>query len=338
MFKEYLEKICDREDLTRTEAAHALEIIISEEPTATEIGAFLAGLRVKSEAISELSGFADTMEKHMVSVKLDDPDAIDVCGTGGDGKHTFNVSTTVAFVAAAAGVTVAKHGNRSVSSKSGSADVLEKLGAKIDLLPEQTANCIKETGIGFFFAPLYHPAMRVIIPHRKNLGIRTFFNMLGPLLNPAKVKRQLIGAYNLETADKLIRVLQTRGSIKACTVHSSDGLDEVSPFEKSHFFEIKSGTAGVQSTEFVPPPFKYKKKTIAGGDSAENAQIILDVLKGKESPEYQITILNSAFALYVSGKADSVEAGLEKAQEVVKNGSALQKLNDYVQLTKKISA
>jgi anthranilate phosphoribosyltransferase len=336
LFKNYLEKISDNENLTRKEAADALECIIREEPSATEIGAFLVGLRVKGEAVEELSGFVDTMEKHMVRVDLQDKNAIDVCGTGGDGKHSFNVSTTVGFVAAAAGIPVAKHGNRSVSSKSGSADVLEHLGAKIDLTPEHTKRCVDEIGIGFFFAPLYHPAMKVIVPHRKSLGIRTFFNMLGPLLNPAAVKRQLIGTFNLEAAQKIAEVLQMRGSVKACTVYSSDGFDEVSPFDFSHVFEVDASKNEITEHQFNPPEFENASQKIAGGESAENVEIIKKVLSGKKGSEYQIISLNAGFSIYVGGKADSIEQGIVMAKELIDKGAAMKKMNEYIEFTNKI--
>ncbi len=336
MFKNYLEKISNNEHLTREEAADALECIIREEPSATEIGAFLIGLRVKGEVVHELSGFVDTMEKHMVRVELNDKNAIDVCGTGGDGKHSFNVSTTVGFVAAAAGIPVAKHGNRSVSSKSGSADVLEHLGAKIELSPEQSKRCVDEIGIGFFFAPLYHPAMKVIVPHRKNLGIRTFFNMLGPLLNPAGVKRQLIGTFNLEAAQKIAEVLQMRGSVKACTVYGSDGFDEVSPFKFTHIFEVDTSKDSITEHQFNPPKFNAKSIKIAGGESAENVEIIKKVLSGQKGPEYQIIALNAGFAIYVGGKADTIEQGITKAEQLINNGSAMKKMREYIEFTNKV--
>ena len=336
MFKQYLEKISNNENLNREEAAGALESIIREEPSATEIGAFLVGLRVKGEAVQELSGFVDTMEKHMVRVELNDKNAIDVCGTGGDGKHSFNVSTTVGFVAAAAGIPVAKHGNRSVSSKSGSADVLEHLGAKIDLAAEQTKRCVEEVGIGFFFAPLYHPAMKVIVPHRKSLGIRTFFNMLGPLLNPAGVKRQLIGTFNLEAAQKIAEVLQMRGSVKACTVYGADGFDEVSPFDSTHVFEVDNSKDKITKLQFNPPNFDFSSNKIAGGESDENVQIIKNVLSGEKGAEYQIISLNAGFAIYIGGKADSIDQGIAMAEELINNGSAMHKMDEYIGFTNKV--
>lgn len=338
VFRDLLEKIAAKNNLTRQEAAEALELIIREELTPTEIGAFLFGLRVKGESADELLGFLDTMEKHMIRVELEDANAIDVCGTGGDGKHTFNVSTTVAIVAAGGGVTVAKHGNRSVSSKSGSADVLEKLGIRIDLTPEQTLECINTTGLGFFFAPHYHPAMKMIVPHRKNLAVRTFFNIMGPLLNPAGVKRQIIGTYDAETARKLAEVLQKMDFLRACTVYSEDGFDEVSPFKPSMIFEVEDGRKSVKEYQYKPPAFVQNSNKLAGGDSKENAKIILDILRGAQGPERQITVLNSAFAFYVSGMVDTVNEGVELAKTVIDSGSALTKLKQYKIFTDKVAS
>jgi anthranilate phosphoribosyltransferase len=330
MFNEYLNKIAEKENLTRKEAGAALQLIIDEKISAAEIGAFLFGLRVKGESTSELLGFLDTMENSMIKIELNDKNAIDVCGTGGDSKQSFNVSTAVSFIAAAGGVTVAKHGNRSVSSKSGSADVLETLGVKIGLTPQQSQKCINETGIGFLFAPLYHPAMKAVVPHRKNLAVRTFFNMLGPLLNPAGVKRQLIGVYNNVTAKKMANVVREKGYFKAITVHSSDGFDEISPFEQSNIYELEDQNLNIKKYKYQPPSFSGST-TISGGSSEENAAIILDIFKGKRSgADRQITILNAGFSLYIGGKSDTIENGISLAEQLIDNGKALDKLNEYI--------
>jgi anthranilate phosphoribosyltransferase len=333
MFKQYLEKITFGQDLSRPEAAEALESIISGELSATEIGGFLVGLRVKGETVEEISGFVDTMQKHMVRVELADPNAIDVCGTGGDGTHSFNVSTTCALVVAAGGVTVAKHGNRSVSSKSGSADLLEALGVKIDLTPEQTKKCIDEIGIGFFFAPYYHPAMKAVVPHRKNLGIRTVFNMLGPLLNPACVKRQLIGAFDIQTAEKLAGVLQSLKYAKACTVHSEDGYDELSPFSSNHLYEINENNNSVQRLTYNPEAYSDKSngKFLEGGDSKENAVITRQVLEGVKGPARDMTALNAGCAFYVAGKSKSIKEGITLAEDILNSGIGIKKLDAYVE-------
>ncbi len=338
MFTQYLNKIINNENLTKKEAAIALQDIIDDKISATEIGAFLFGLRMKGESTSELLGFLDTMENNMVQIELNDKDAIDVCGTGGDSKQSFNVSTAAAIIIASGGVTVAKHGNRSVSSKSGSADVLQELGIKIDLSPEQSKRCIDKTGIGFLFAPLYHPAMKVIAPHRKNLCLRTFFNMLGPLLNPANIKRQLIGVYDRQTAKKLASVLKEKQYFKAITVHSSDGFDEVSPFADTHVFEINIKNDHLREYSFKPPEMTTGNQLISGGSSSENAAIILDILNNKNmGSDRRITTLNTAFGLYVSGKAENINDGISIAEELINSGSALKKLNEYRDFTNSVN-
>ena len=339
MFKPYLEKIASGLDLSRQEAADCLEIIIEGEVSAAEIGGFLIGLRLKGETVEEISGFVDTMQKHMVSVKLADKDAIDLCGTGGDGTNSFNVSTTAALVAAAGGVTVAKHGNRSVSSKSGSADLLESLGININLSSENVKKCIDQAGIGFFFAPNFHPAMKAVVPHRKSLGIRTVFNMLGPLLNPAKVKRQLIGTFNIQTAEKLGGVLLGQDYIKACTVHSKDGFDELSPFASNDIFEV--GNQQSRLNHFIYHPQKSTmladKDLFKGADSKYNADITLAVLSGKKDMAREMTLLNAAFAFYVADKTDTVEAGINLAEDVIDSGIAKKKLDEFREASKDLS-
>jgi anthranilate phosphoribosyltransferase len=333
MLKPYLEKITAGENLNRQEASEALDKIITDELSGAEVGGFLVGLRVKGETVEEISGFVDTMQKHMVSVNLADNNAIDVCGTGGDGTHSFNVSTTCAMVVSAGDVTVAKHGNRSVSSKSGSADLLEALGVKIDLSPDQTKKCIDEIGIGFFFAPNYHPAMKAVIPHRKSLGIRTVFNMLGPLLNPARVKRQLIGAFDLQTAEKLAGVLQSQKYEKACTVHSEDGYDELSPFSSNFVFEIGGESDEIKQFSYTPVKIADRNSGdfIEGADSNKNAEITRQVLEGKKGSAREMTVLNAAFAFYIAGKTNSVEEGIKLAEEVLDSGAGIKKLNEYIE-------
>lgn len=333
MFKTYLEKVSNGEDLTRIEASEALEYIIKEEASATEVGGFLVGLRVKGESVEEILGFVNTMEKYMVKVQLQDKNAIDVCGTGGDGKHSFNVSTTTALVVSAQGVSVAKHGNRSVSSKTGSADVLQELGVKIDLDAEKVKQCVDEIGIGFFFAPLFHPAMKTVAPHRKNLGLRTVFNMLGPLLNPAQVKRQLIGAYDSETARKIAGVLKMRHYEKACAVHSLDGFDEVSPFSKNDIFEVNRKQKKIKIYQFEKPNGKYSPREITGDDQRKNAEITLAVLAGEKSAARDMIVLNSGFAFYVAGKTKIVEEGISLAENALDSGAARKKLDQFVEMS-----
>jgi anthranilate phosphoribosyltransferase len=335
MLKPYLEKITAGENLSRQKAAEALDKIITADLSGAEVGGFLVGLRVKGETVEEISGFVDIMQKHMISVDLADKNAIDVCGTGGDGTHSFNVSTTCTLVAAAGGVTVAKHGNRSVSSKSGSADLLEALGVKIDLTPEKTKKCIDEIGIGFFFAPHYHPAMKAVMPHRKNLGVRTVFNILGPLLNLAQVRRQLIGAFNVQTAEKLAGVLRSQKYDKACTVHSEDGYDEFSPFSSNFVFEIGTDTDNIKQFNYKPEKIadKIAKEFVEGGDSITNAEITRQVLTGKKGSARDMTVLNAAFAFYVAGKVQTIDQGIQLAKETIDSGKAIRKLNEYIDMS-----
>lgn len=340
MIKEQLEKISQNIDLGRNEAVTVLQMIIDNQLTATEIGAFLYGLHVKGESVDEIQGFIDTMQRNMIKVNLDDPDAIDVCGTGGDNKHSFNVSTAAAIVIAAGDVTVAKHGNRAVSSKTGSADVLEALGVRIDLSPEKTRQCINEIGIGFFFAPLYHPAMKAIVPHRKNLGIRTVFNILGPLINPAFVKRQLIGTFNAKTAEKMAAVLHQRGYLKACIVHSDDGFDEISPFANSWIYEVNIKYSNIKKYDFLPDELVNSQSsdlTVHGGNSEENARILLSVLNGKKDIHRDMTILNAAFGLYVAEKVNCIKDGVILATDLIDSGLALRKLQDYINISQKLA-
>jgi anthranilate phosphoribosyltransferase len=324
------------EDLTREEAAGILENIIAGSLSEIQAGAFLTALRMKSESTEEILGFLDTMENHMVKVTLADPYAIDMCGTGGDGSHTFNISTTAAIIVAAGGVTVAKHGNRSISSKCGSADVLEALGVKVDLPAEIVKKSADQIGIGFFFAPMYHPAMKILAPVRKNLQIRTVFNMLGPLLNPAGVRRQLIGAFSLSTANKLALVLAARNYQKACTVYSADGMDEISPYAENFLFELIPGNSGLKRNSFH---YKGKNATgpasdIKGNSPQENARITLDVLDGNRIAAREISIINAAFGFYVGDKVKTVEEGIQLAGEVIDSGSARNKMEEMIQFSR----
>jgi anthranilate phosphoribosyltransferase len=330
----FLEKIADGENLTRDEASRVLEKIISESVTPGEVGAFLMGLRMKGESVEEILGFVDTMEQNMLKVNLLSDDAIDVCGTGGDNTHSFNVSTASAFVVSAGGVPVAKHGNRSVSSKCGSADVLETLGVNIHLGPEEVLSCIREGGLGFLFAPRYHPAMKAVLPHRKNLGLRTIFNMLGPLVNPAGVRRQLVGTYNRETAKKLAEVLLMKGHTKACTVYSEDGFDEVSPFASNDIYEIDNGRIKeyVYHNRTIPA---NGRDSIRGKNSRENAHKITTLLSGEKDAARDMTVLNAAFGFYVAGMVEKIPDGILLAEEMIDSGAALKKLHNLIELSRR---
>ena len=327
MIKNYLEKVVSGQNLSRQEASEVLEKIIAGEITETQAGALLTALRMKGESVEEIVGLVETMEKHMVKIDLEDGNAIDMCGTGGDGSHSFNISTTAALVVAAGGVTVAKHGNRSISSKSGSADLLQELGVKIDLPAQAVKKCIDQVGIGFLFAPLYHPAMKLLAPVRKSLQIRTVFNMLGPLLNPARVRRQLIGTFDAEAAEKIAKVLMAKNYTKACTVHSADGFDEVSPFANNQIFEVNIGNGELRETIYR---HEAKNKTsgstdVRGNTSVENAHITMNVLNGQPGPTRDMTVANAAFGFYVADKVASINEGLSLAEELIDSGAARKK-------------
>ncbi len=335
MITPILEKIANHHPLSRQEAAQTLERIIEGKVAPEAASAFLMGLRTRGETPEELAGLVDVMQHHMETVELADPDAIDVCGTGGDGKATYNVSTTAAFILAAGGVTVAKHGNRAISSRSGSADVLQELGINIEMPPTTAQRCANELGITFFYAPFYHPAMKHLAPIRRNLGIRTVFNMLGPLLNPARVSRQVIGAFNLKAAELLAHTLARRGVTKALVVHSTDGYDEVSPFSPTHVFQVSSN-GEVQQFLFEPPTNGHRLNSAdaQGNSPQENAQIIKAVLTGeRKDAARHFAVLNAAFGFFVADKVASIEEGIEKASAILESGAAWTKVQALAYLS-----
>lgn len=330
-----LNKIIDRVDLTSKEAGFLLETIIRGNLNPSQIAAVLIALRTKGESIDEIVGFIQTMRKHMLRVPFSGL-AIDIVGTGGDGAGTFNISTAASFVVAGAGVKVAKHGNRAASSKCGSADVLEALGVNINLTPQQAAPILKKVGMVFLFAPLYHPAMKNIAPIRKELGIRTVFNFLGPFLNPALTKRQLLGVPTPALAKKLAEVARRLNYKHLIIVSSSDGMDEISISEQTHVFEIKGKT--VRTSTINPNIFgikKSNKKNILGGDAVENSKIIRRILGGEIGARRDIVVLNSAYALYISGKVKTVREGIKLAEKAIDSGSAKQILENLIKETKK---
>jgi anthranilate phosphoribosyltransferase len=333
--KTHIEKCLAGEHLTVEEASSALSAIMTGQATDAQIAGILIALRAKGETVDELVGFARTMREHGIKLHIEDPNAIDMCGTGGDGLGTFNISTVASFVVAGAGVTVAKHGNRSVSSQSGSADVLAALGVNIQCSAETVQSCINRIGIGFLFAPLFHPAMKHAAKPRLELGVRSIFNMVGPLTNPAGVKRQLVGVYKAQVAPLLAGALQKLGAEKACVVHSDDGLDEVT---------LSGGTV-VQEVNRNEPPKEYRLQpddfglpqysleSLHGGDKNINAAITLEVLQGKKSPARDVVIANAALGIYIGGKAKTIIEGNQKAEESINSGKALEKLQKLIQST-----
>lgn len=330
-----LNKLMDKKDLTRAEIQTILNGIIQGELNAIQTGAFLAALRTKGATIEEITALIEGMRKHMVTIP-GIKGAVDTCGTGGDGAGTFNISTTVAFVVAGAGVPVIKHGNRAASSKCGSADVLESLGVNIMLKPEQAQEVVETVGMVFLFAPLYHPAMKNIAPVRKALGVRTVFNVLGPFLNPAGVKRQLIGVPSPAIAKKLSLVGARLGYEHLIIASSNTGMDEIAVSRPTKVYEVKGKEIKMKAVD--PQKLGFKKtplKALQGGSTAENAKIITNVLAGHNGAQRDIVVLNSAYALYAAGKAVTVGQGIKLAEQSIDSGAAKKVLENLIREAKK---
>lgn len=330
-------EVVNGRDLSFEQAENAMNNIMDGEATQAQIGSYLTALRMKGETVEEIAGSAKSMREHVVKVPLSaslyEGLVVDTCGTGGDGKHTFNISTTAAFVVAGYGYKVAKHGNRAASSKSGSADVLMALGGNLDLDPQQVAKCIDDVGIGFLYAINHHPAMRFAIGPRREIGQRTIFNVLGPLTNPAGATHQLIGVYDPDLTEPLAHVLDSLGSRAAYVVHGADGLDELSVTGINQVSELRDGV--VETYTLDPADFGIPKGNLAdlmGGSPEENAQITLDILNGKDKgPRRNIVLLNAGAVLSL-GDMD-LEEGLSGAAEAIDSGAALKTLNDWVNIT-----
>ena len=336
MIKDAIAKLADRFPLTEKEAEEVMNEIMEGQATPAQIAAYLMGLRLKGESVEEIAGSVRAMRDHAVRIAVGDPLVVDTCGTGGDGRHTFNISTTTAFVVAAAGLTVAKHGNRSISSKSGSADVLAALGVKIDLSPDYVADCINEVGIGFLFAPLYHGAMKHCAGPRQDLGIRTMLNVLGPLTNPAGATIQVLGVYEPRLTELLGKVLMHLGSQHCFVVHGMDGLDEMTLTDRTLVSEAKGG---VLSNYVVTPEelglTRVAPKELAGGSPQENAAITKDVLQGRKGAKRDIVCLNAAPALVAGRKARTLQEGFQLAARTIDSGAAAEKLARLVAFTNK---
>ena len=333
--KTQIEKCLSGTDLTVEESSIALDMILTGQATEAQIGGLLVALRAKGETVNELVGFAQILRDRGVRIKIDDPDAIDMCGTGGDGLGTFNISTVSSFIVAGAGVTVAKHGNRSVTSQSGSADVLPALGVNVQCSPETVQDCINRIGIGFLFAPMFHPAMKHVAKPRMELGVRSIFNMLGPLINPAGVSRQLIGAYHPIAMRLLAGALRELGAVKACIVHSDDGMDEVTLSGSTGILEV-NGMGELSAYKVDPTDFGLPLSgldSIQGGDKEANATIALSILSGEASPARDVVVANAAMGLYVAGKAVTFPDGKDMAVESIDSGRAMEKLQYLITMT-----
>jgi len=328
--KDALRRIVAGKDLTRDEAESVMRRVMEGEATPALLGALLAAMHAKGESVDEIAGFASALRAFAVPVRLS-RDAIDTCGTGGDGSGTFNISTVAAIVCAAAGVPVAKHGNRAASSACGSADVLEALGVRIDLGAGEVARCVDEVGIGFMFAPRFHPAMRHAAPVRTELGIRTVFNVLGPLANPAGVRRQLLGVATASLAERMARVLAALGAERVLVAHGDDGLDEISPCGPTRLFELRDGR--VSERTIHPEDVKLapaRREEIAGADAGRNRAIAENVLSGAKGGARTAVLLNAGAALYVGGAADSIAEGVGLAARTIDQGIARDTLARFV--------
>lgn len=335
MIKEIIKKLTDRENLTKDEVLFLFDEIMEGKLTDSQLGAVLIALKMKGETVEEISSAASVMKEKAVKVNVKDKShLVDTCGTGGDKVDTFNVSTISAFVVASSGAKVAKHGNRSVSSKCGSADLMESLGIKIDMTPQQVERCIEEVGLGFLFAPVFHPAMKNVIRQRREIGVRTIFNILGPLSNPADAPYQLMGVYDKNLVEPLAKVLVNLGIKRAFVVHGLEGLDEVSLTTETMVAQVENGNLNIYTVK--PEDFGLKRVSIEelkGGDISQNTQIALKILKGEAyGPRTDFVALNSGFALKVAGVVDSIKEGVELAKESIYSKKAyevLEKLKNF---------
>ena len=332
--KEYIAKVVDGKDLTEEEARAAMKIMLEGEATQAQIASFLTALRMKGETLEELVGLASVLRDKAETISPDVENYVDLVGTGGDCTYTFNVSTTAAFVVAAAGLPVAKHGNRSISSKSGAGDVLEALGVNIMAEPELVQKCVEKVGIGFMFAQLFNKSMKYVGQARKEMGIRTVFNILGPLSNPAGANMQVMGVYDEKLVEPLARVLSNLGVKNAMVVYGQDCLDEISMSARTSVCEIKDGK--FRSYEIEPEQFGFKKcdkEELVGGTPEENAKITLSILNGEKGPRREAVLMNAGAAFYVAGKADTLEDAVKLAYEIIDSGKAKARLDEFIKLS-----
>jgi anthranilate phosphoribosyltransferase len=331
--KAVIAKVASGAAMSRDEAAAVFDRMMSGEVTPSQMGGLLMCLRVRGETVEEITGAVTAMRAKMLRVEAP-ADAIDVVGTGGDASGSYNISTCAAFIVAGAGVPVAKHGNRALSSKSGAADVLQALGVRIDLTPSQVGHCIGEAGIGFMFAPAHHPAMKNVAATRVELGTRTIFNLLGPVSNPAGVKRQMVGVFSRQWVEPIAQVLANHGSQAAWVVHGSDGLDEITTAGTTHVAALENGR--VRTFDIAPEDAglpRSRPHALHGGDAETNAKALLDVLQGKPGPFRDVAVLNAAAALVVAGRAQDLPAGVVIAQQAIDSGEAEARLDRLIAIS-----
>ncbi len=334
MIREAIDLVVQGKDLDRETTRQVMEEIMNGEATSSQMGSFLTALRIKGETIDEITACAEVMRSKSDHICVDYP-VLEIVGTGGDGTGTFNISTTSAFVIASAGVPVAKHGNRSMSSKSGSADCLESLGANLSITPEKCREILDTCGMCFMFAQAFHKSMKYVAPTRREIGVRNIFNILGPLTNPANATMQVMGVYSKDLCEPLAQVLSNLGVERGIVVYGCDGMDEASVIDKTYCAEIKNGEI---TTYYITPEEmglgRYQMSDLMGGDGKANADITIDILSGKEKgAKRDATLLNSAIALYVANKADSIKSGVKLAEELLDSKKALAKKDEFVALT-----
>lgn len=341
--QQVLRSVIDGKELSQEQAEAAMDLIMTGEATEAQIGALAVGLRMKGETTNEIAGFARAMREHAVTVDIDSDNLplLDTCGTGGDHSNSFNISTTATFVIAAAGVRIAKHGNRAASSNCGSADVLEALGVRIELTPREVETCVEQVGVGFMYAPAYHPAMRFVGPARKQIGVRTIFNLLGPLTNPAGARHQLIGVGISSVAHQLAEVLQVLGSQHTVLVHAEEGMDEVGIKGSTRVTDFNAAMGTIETYDVAPEDFGLDRAdpaALIGGDAEHNKQIALSILKGENGPRRTVTLLNAGAGIYAADAADSFADGVKIAAEMIDSGKAMSKLEELITLTQELSA
>ena len=337
MIKEAISSLISGQSLTSEEAALVMEDIMQGKATPAQFGAFVTALRLRGETADEIVGLAKTMRSRAVPLTIDGP-LVDTCGTGGDGSHTFNISTAAAFVGAGAGLKVAKHGNRAMSSQCGSADVLETLGVRIDLDAKQVQECLQEVGMGFMFAPVFHPAMKYASAPRREIGIRTVFNILGPLTNPAGARAQVLGVADEALLEKMASALQRLGCRHALVVHGEDGLDEITVTAKSRICELKDD--GIKSYTISPEELgvpRASPDSLRGGTTSENADLLRKILAGLPGPKRDIVLMNAAAVLVAGDRVETLQEGLALAREVIDSGKALEKLEQLISFSQSLT-
>ena len=336
MIKEAINMLVQGINLSEEEMSECMNEIMDGRATDAQIGAFLTALRIKGETIEEITAAARVMREKAKRISAPE-DVVDTCGTGGDMANTFNISTTTAIVVSSCGVPVAKHGNRSVSRRSGSADLLEALGVKIDLGPEDVERCLFETGFGFLFAPLFHPAMKYAIGPRREMGIRTIFNILGPITNPAGAKRQILGVFSDRLTEPLAHVLGRLGAEEAMVLHGEDGLDEITITDGTRVSHLKAGS--VENLIISPEDFGFERsglESITGGDARKNAEITHEILKGEKGPRRDVVVMNSAATLLIASRAEDLKEAASIVEEAIDSGSALKKLQEIIEVTNRL--